>query len=338
MPSQRFYSAQGAQTCKLIVNLMNVTDPMGFARDLHDVGDYYPLGFPLRLWSNSRLVQDAAASAWGAFPAAFPTPALEVHVLVEDGAANGTPLPPDYRGREHLFMIMGGHDSAVCDHARGYAFCRLSEATVRHGSFVAYYYLEAIAFHLLTQLYLTPVHAACLSKPRAGVLLCGDSGAGKTSLAYACARNGWCYVSDNESWLLRDHEGLAVLGTPHRIRFRDSAPELFPELSTREPFLFANGKMSLTMEMSGREEFRTDYRAEITHLVFLDRGRRKRIASISKDEALRRLLQGVPCYSKLVHQQHEASLRRLVGVETASLSYEALEDGIELLDQLVAAS
>jgi hypothetical protein len=120
MLSQRFYSAKGAQTCKLIVNLMSVKDPMGFARDLNHVGDYYPLGFPLRLWSNSRLVQDAAASAWAAFPATFDTPALDIHVLVEEAGANAVPSPPDYRGRDHLFMIMRGTDSAVCNHARGY--------------------------------------------------------------------------------------------------------------------------------------------------------------------------------------------------------------------------
>src|SRR5438309_2880462 len=120
MPSQRFYSARGHLTCKLIVNLMRVLDPMGFARDLDCMGDYYPLGFPLRLWSNSSLVMDAAAASWAAFPAAFATPPLEIQVLVEDLPGNGPPAPPDYVGREHLFMINGARDSAVCDHLRGF--------------------------------------------------------------------------------------------------------------------------------------------------------------------------------------------------------------------------
>src|SRR6476469_211490 len=122
---------------------MSFTDPMCFAQDLKCMADYYPLGFPLRLWSNSSLVMDAAAASWAAFPAAFTTPPLDVHVLVEhQQATNGLPpAPPVYRGREHLRMIMGGTDSAVCDHARGFAFCRLSEFTARLTSFTAYYYL-----------------------------------------------------------------------------------------------------------------------------------------------------------------------------------------------------
>ena len=188
---------------------------------------------------------EAAASSWATFPAGFTTPPLEIHVLVEKSPEQPGPTPPDYRGRESLLMITGVHDSAVCDHARGFAFCRLSEATARLTAFTAYYYLEAIALHLLTQLYITPVHAACLVKDGAGVLLCGESGAGKSSLAYACAKRDWCYVSDNESWLVRDGEEPVVLGNPTRIRFRDSAPELFPELRTQKPFLFANGKTSI---------------------------------------------------------------------------------------------
>ena len=312
---------------------------MGFARDLNCMADYYPLGFPLRLRSNSRLVMDAASASWSAFPAAFATPPIEVQALVEN-IPNGSPAtPPDYRGREHLFLIAGGSgDSAVCDHQRGFAFCRLNEATARQTTFTAYYYLEAIALHLLTQLYVTPVHAACLAKEGAGILLCGDSGAGKTSLAYACAKRGWCYVSDNESWLLRDHAKLIALGNPHRIRFRDSAPALFPELHGREPFLFANGKMSLSLEMSNRTEFSIAYRAEISHLVFLDRGGRAGIRTMPKEEALGKLFSGVPAYSAPVREQHEASLRRLVAAETVCVSYESLETGGDLLEELVARS
>jgi hypothetical protein len=312
---------------------MNTLDPMGFARGLNCMADYYPLGFPLRLWSNSALVMDAAAAAWESFPAVFRVPPMEVHALVENIAAE-PPTPPDYRGREHLWMIMGRSDAAVCDHERRFAFCRLSDSTARDTAFTAYYYLEAIAFHLLTQLYVTPVHAACVTRGGAGMLLCGDSGAGKTSLAYACAKQNWCYVSDNESWLLRDGEERIALGNPRRIRFRDNAVDLFPELRTRRPFLFANGKMSVAVEMSGRPEVSTAFQANISHLVFLDRGGSAGMRAVSKEEAFEKLLGGVPAYSTAVRAQHEASLRRLVRAETVRISYDRLEEGVVLLDTL----
>jgi hypothetical protein len=317
---------------------MSVLDPMGFARRLDCVADYFPLGFPVRVCSNSSLILGAAAASWDGFPAAFTTSPLEIHALVEEVDSASPPVPPAYRGHQHLLMIMGANDSAVCDHARGVAFCRMSESTARQTAFTAYYYLEAIAFHLLTQLYVTPVHAACLTRKGAGVLLCGDTGAGKTSLAYACAKRGWSYVSDNESWLLRDHEELIALGNPHRIRFRESAVELFPELHGRQPFLFANGKMSLSLEMSGRPEFATAYRAKISHLVFLDRQRSPGVRAVAKQEALGKLLNGVPAYSPEVRRHHETSLRRLVAAETLCISYESLETGCDLLDKLVGES
>jgi hypothetical protein len=314
---------------------MSSTDPMVFARDLDCTSDYYPLGFPLRLSSNSKLVMDAAESSWGTFPAAFSTPPLELHAVVEKSSEESAPTPPDYRGRENLLMIAGGRDSAVCDHARSFAFCRLSEATARLTAFTAYYYLEAIALHLLAQLYLTPVHAACLVKDDVGVLLCGESGAGKSSLAYACAKRGWCYISDNESWLLRDHEGAVVLGNPTRIRFRDSAPELFPELRAQRPFLFANGKTSLALELNGRPEFTTAYRANISHVAFLDRSSAAGIYTLSKEETFQRLFSGVPAYSQPVRQQHQASLQKLSTANTVRLAYQSLETGVALLEELV---
>jgi hypothetical protein len=307
-------------------------DPMGFARDLGCVAIYHPLGFPLRLSTNSQLVMSSAAASWSAFPAAFSLPSLELQVLVEEAEDKSHAEPPLYRGREHLFTIIGGHDVAVCDSAQGFAFCRLSETTASQTAFTAYYYLEAIAMHYLTQRYLTPLHAACITKQGRGVLLCGRSGAGKTSLAYASARRGWCYVSDNESWLLRDHSRLTALGTPMRIRFRENAGELFPELGSEKPFLFANGKMSLTLETRDQPAFSTAFQADISQVVFLDRGNRTGLHSVPKEEAFNVLLAGVPAYSHPVRQEHEASLRRLVSADTVRLSYTTLETGLDLLE------
>ena len=42
-------------------------------------------------------------------------------------------------------------------------------------------------------------------------------------------------------------------------------------LWTEGPFLFANGKMSLALELRTRPDLRSASRADISHLVFLDR-------------------------------------------------------------------
>ncbi len=148
-----------------------------------------------------------------------------------------------------MSIVSDSETAVTCDHTRSFAFCRL-ERGGGAGSLIRHYFLECDCHYSLTQLYLTPVHGACVSRNGRGVLLCGASGAGKTSLAYFCARNGWTYVSDNESWLVRS-AGRLLVGAPERIRFRDSALELFPELKGRRAALHPNGKMSIVVSPSG---------------------------------------------------------------------------------------
>ena len=68
---------------------------------------------------------------------------------------------------------------AVCDHTRNAAFCWLNEEAARDRPFAVYYFLEAMANYSLTQLYLAPVHGACVARDGRGVLLCGSAGAGR---------------------------------------------------------------------------------------------------------------------------------------------------------------
>src|SRR5262249_4462796 len=140
--------------------------------------------------------------------------------------------------------ISDAENFAVCDYTRNFAFCRLNSAAAADRAFTSYYFLEAIANFSLAQLYLTPVHGACVARNGQGVLLCGPSGAGKTSLAYHCAKNGWTYISDNESWLVRSG-GRLLVGNPHRLRFRENAFEIFPELMEIPAVPHPNGKMSV---------------------------------------------------------------------------------------------
>src|ERR1700694_1778761 len=124
---------------------------------------YYPLGFPLQLKTNSTDVLKAAEETWAGRPRAFEKPPLELRVIVDCGGS----LPPNpvYRGQEHLMNIIADHENfASCDYTRHFAYCRLNATTAANSSFAGYYFLEAIANFALTQLYLTPVHAACVAR------------------------------------------------------------------------------------------------------------------------------------------------------------------------------
>ena len=203
-------------------------DPTGCELKLPVAGVFYPLGFAVEIATNSADVLAAARENWRSFQQQFATPPVQLRIAVSKERASQCPPPPTYRGQRNLVMLVASaHDFAVCDLTTGFASCWLSETTVESGAYVRYHFLEAMALLLIEALYLTPIHAACVSLDGRGLLLCGDSGAGKSSLSYACARRGWTFVSDDASFLVRGGKGSVVVGNPHHLHFRESATELF---------------------------------------------------------------------------------------------------------------
>ena len=221
-------------------------DPLLYCVDLPLRQTYYPNGFLVTISTNSREVLDAAAESWDGFQQRFSEPSIEVRVAVGAAETNGLPEAPVFLGQDHLVAIVAdARNFAVCDYERRFAWAWLSPRVVRDRDWLRFHFLEAVVYMMLAQLYLTPLHAACVERRGSGVLLCGGPGAGKSSLAFACARRGWTYVSDDASSLVRNHGDRLVLGRPGQIRFREDAGDLFPQLAGRLAKRRANGKMTI---------------------------------------------------------------------------------------------
>ena len=93
--------------------------------------------------------------------------------------------------------------ASICSAARRmmFRFPRRPQPTT---TWLRWFCVESLAYLLLAQRYLVPVHAACVERNGTGVLLCGAAGAGKSTLTFACARAGWTCVTDDCTWLLPD--------------------------------------------------------------------------------------------------------------------------------------
>jgi len=303
-------------------------DPLLISADLPLRADFHPLGFPLHLATNSEAVVQAAACAWRAFPPAFPSTPIELRVIVEPG--DDPPAPPLFRAQRHLIVIAAGANFAVCDHTRGFAFCRLNAACAADRDFTRYFFLEAMALFTLTQLHVTPVHAACIARGNRALMLCGETGAGKSTLAYACARRGWTYISDNESWLLRS-DGRTILGHPMRIRLRDTAAGIFPELAGHPAVTF-NGKRSIILDAAGLD---TAFQCRPECIVFLERdGRPAKL--VPAQGVGERLLAEIIEYTPEVRAAHRTSLERFIEIPAFELHYTGLDDAIPALEGLIA--
>jgi hypothetical protein len=312
-------------------------DPLYQGVHLPLEGTYHPLGFPLKLATNSADVLLAAEEAWAGFPHAYPTPPLYLRIAVDNADPAPCPEGLKFRAQRHLLAIISDDSTfAVCDLANGFTFCWASAATARNRDWFRYFYLDTMSYHMLWRLYLTRVHASCVARDGWGVLLCGPSGAGKSCLAYACARRGWTFVSDEATSLLRNSPERIVLGKPQAIRLRDTATGILPELDGNLAARNLAGKMTIEVPTAGLAGVSTDFRCRAGAVVFLNRsaGGPPRLVPLSKDEAWRRFEQDLPLFEPPVHEEHKASIRKLLEVNVLELCSYDLDFGVKALDEL----
>jgi hypothetical protein len=225
----------------------------------------------------------------------------------------------------------------VCDYTKSFAFCWLTSGALADRGWARFHFLEALVLAMLAQIYLTPVHAACVSHRGRGVLLCGGPGAGKSSLAFACASRGWTYVSDDASSLVWESDDRVVIGKPFQFRFRQSAAEIFPELRGKMAGVDRNGKLIFEVRTQDLPGIATAPQSRVDHLVFLNRHcpDPARLAPVSKIEALDRLLSFLALYDPALRERQEAPIRNLLEAGAFELRYGTLDSAVRRLEQLV---
>jgi hypothetical protein len=296
--------------------------------------EWFPLGFSVEVSTNSKHVLSAAEMSWGYWPhRIFDKPSLAIHLVVT-GERKGNSLPaPSFRGQKHLMSVVAdAQNYAVCDLNQGFAFAWLTEDAVSNLPYLRYHFLEGIALTMLAARYVVPLHAACVERYGKAVLLCGNSGAGKSSLAYACARAGWRFLSDDASYLVCQRDRL-VVGNSQRLRLRPSAGELFPEFGGFGLTPRAAGKPSIEIPTSQLSLATTDH-ATVEHIVFLNRQ--------PGEGALRPLPMPVALAwarqaEAMDGNNHERAqtLDRLLSAQLHEMRYSSLDDAVTSLEQLV---
>jgi len=167
-------------------------------------------------------------------------------------------------------------------------------------------------------------------------LLCGDSFAGNSTLAYACARAGWTYVTDDGTFLVRNRADRYAVGNPHFIRFREDARQLFPELAKWLGITRPNGKIG--MEVPARDlEIAIAPGANIEHVVFLDRNHAgpARLRRSPEDQLQAWCERFVSFGSDEVRAAQTRSHARLLDAHIWKMSYQNFDDAVRRLEQLV---
>ena len=317
---------------------VNPADPVLSYFRLPLRGAYYPLGFALEIATNSSEVLAAAEESWGGFHQEFSELPLRLEIGVMADGSRDCPPPPGCRSRGNLLTIVADAGNfCVCDLSRGFAFAWLTQSAAADRAYLRYYFLEAAVSTLLEALYLTPLHAACVQNGGRGVLLCGESGAGKSSLAFACARNGWTFLSDDSSAIVRKRRGRIVVGNPCQMRFRESAVELFPELKKQRVTPRATGKMAIELATAILPEIATQAECQVDYIVFLNRREPAppSFLSVPKEIAWQYFQQYMCFGEDEVHQAQTASIHDLLTAKVFEMRYQDLDWAVERLGMLV---
>jgi hypothetical protein len=239
---------------------------------------FYPLGFPLEVETNSDDVLRAFAETWQGFVKLFDTPPFRFRVLVKESNSSVCPPRPSCRIQEHLTSHLADNDNyAISDLAQGLSIIWLTHAAVVDRSYLRYRFIEPIVILQLSMSYMTPIHAACVDMVGCGVLLCGDPGAGKSTLSYACARAGWKYITDDVSFLVNSRQDQLVVGNPTQVRFSPTFRYLFPEFAERQITRCSEwGKPSVELSTLSAQNITTSFISRVKHVVFLNRNNVKR--------------------------------------------------------------
>jgi hypothetical protein len=304
--------------------------------DLPLTGRYYPVGFRVNIRTNSRDVLEAAEESWGYYEPEFECEPMEFRVVVEP--QGGLAAQPRFRAQGHIFSVLSDADNyAIVDSQGWFACFFLSEKTAADHVRMRWYYVESMAYMLLAQRYVAPIHTACVAHNGAGILLCGPSGAGKSTVSFACARAGWTFISDDCTWLRADSDDRIAIGKPHHARFRDNAPSVFPELAGYAASARPGGKLTLEVPLSDFPQIRTASRCPIQALFLLDRrsGARPRAARLAAGEATDQLLRDNCTYGSDVDAMHARAIRRLQDLPAWRLHYESVDDAVRLLSEVM---
>ena len=227
----------------------------------------------MRIETNCEEVLHAAAVSWHGFTRLFDTAPIIIRVGVHGGKSAQCPPTPMCRVQQHIATnIADAENFSVIDLSRQCGHIWLTEAAVADRAYLRYFFLESAAMAILATSYTTAIHAACVEHKGCGILLCGDSGAGKTSLSYACARAGWTYITDDASYLVNNRTDRLVVGNCNQARFRPSAVELFSELTGKEIVQRAQvGKPSIELNLQPLRNISASFTSRINYVVYLNR-------------------------------------------------------------------
>jgi len=246
---------------------------------LHTIDEeYLPLRAELRmvgarcdLSTNSGEIL-SSLSRWEAPPAAEPSYSFELSVVEDSEAKRDRSATPHFRGLHHLvFGSFGSDESFVFDLLRRKVSGVVSEETAVDQGFWNTRLLPTALGLLGATIGVVPLHCACLDKDGEGLLLAGDSGTGKSTLAVALSRCGFGIVSDGWTYVGKSGNDLTAYGISAPVKLLPDAVRHFPELGGFRAARASNGEMAFEVDAALAFGAEVCSKSRPRWLIFLER-------------------------------------------------------------------
>lgn len=210
---------------------------------------FQPMGFLLRVTSNSRAAIEAAETSFRVFGPieGDRPPDLNFQIFEHEIDDNALDEPTYRTAGQYVYQTSGRGSTMVLDLKSGFAYGYFSRRTLSASEFFRWHFLDFSLFFMLEWRGLVGVHGAALSKNGQALLLRAPSGQGKTTLTFAAARRRFQALAEDVVWI--DAKNDRWWGTPSRFHLLPDAKRLFPELQGSQPRPMINGESKIAVDL-----------------------------------------------------------------------------------------
>lgn len=251
------------------------------------------LGIPVEIRSNSLAVIAAARDALGSWRDLAPelvakVPPRIVSIIVQPvPTCEGASAPFVYRAHGGTFLASDGANLLTAQYDRGRALAFITRGMIERGPELRENVILQLALLLVTQHDRVPLHAGAVVLEGLAILLAGRSTAGKSTLCYACLREGFQLLTDDAVYISREPR-LRIWGQPDRVHLLPDAVQFFPELASVRPEIQPTGKLKLAIETTQFGTARAVHHAERAIVCVVERhaGADTRLEPIGRGEAV----------------------------------------------------
>lgn len=196
---------------------------------------------------------------------------FEMEIIVEP-TLDHTPRHSTYfRGMRHLvFAILPPRNFITYDLMRKRVQAVLSPDAASDPAFWNTLFLPISIGVLGPSVGVVPLHCACVDYEGNGILVAGISGAGKSTLAAALAQRGMPLVSDDWTYLSKQHT-LVGHGLSSPLKLLPDTVRFFPGLRDFTPRLALNGETAYLLDAVREMNFPVKNICYPRNIFFLER-------------------------------------------------------------------